>query len=134
MDGMPTYAECGGLVYLTESITAGKEYQMAGVLPARAFQNDRFQALGYIDATCTGGTALLPQGINYRGHEFHYSSVECYEDSRFCLRLSRGKGIQDGMDGRDLVGQEVLLERCDERDASTNTGLIEDVHPFLFGQ
>lgn len=98
-DGMPAYAECGGLVYLTESITAGREYKMAGVLPARAFQNDRFQALGYIDATCIGGTALLPPGINYRGHEFHYSAVECDEDSRFCLRLSRGKGIKDSMDG-----------------------------------
>jgi cobyrinic acid a,c-diamide synthase len=34
-----------------------------------------------------------------RGHEFHYSAVSCRGDARFALRLSRGRGIFQGMDG-----------------------------------
>jgi cobyrinic acid a,c-diamide synthase len=105
-DGMPAYAECGGLVYLTGSVTADREYRMAGVLPARAYQQDRFQALGYVDAVCTGGTPLLPGGLAFRGHEFHYSRVACDADARFAIRLNRGKGIGDGKDG--LWEQNVL--------------------------
>ncbi len=97
--GMPAYGECGGLVFLTESISADREYRMAGVLPARAFQHERFQALGYVSATCTAETPLIALGHAYRGHEFHYSSVECDPDARFCLRLDRGSGIGNGKDG-----------------------------------
>jgi cobyrinic acid a,c-diamide synthase len=105
-DGLPVYAECGGLVYLTGSVSTDREYRMAGVLPARAFQKDRFQALGYVQATCTGATPLLPRGLSYRGHEFHYSHVECDRDARFTIHLERGKGIEDGKDG--LFEENVL--------------------------
>jgi cobyrinic acid a,c-diamide synthase len=105
-NGLPVYAECGGLVYLTESVSTDREYRMAGVLPARAFQNDRFQALGYVQATCTGPTPLLPRGLSYRGHEFHYSHVDCDRDARFAVHLERGKGIIGGKDG--LFEENVL--------------------------
>lgn len=98
-DGMPVYAECGGLIYLTESITTDREYRMAGALPARAYQQDRFVALGYVEETCICKTTLISEGIVCRGHEFHYSRVACDDDARFCFRLSRGKGIADGHDG-----------------------------------
>lgn len=99
-DGMPVYAECGGLMYLAESLSVGgTEYPMAAVLPARALQTERLQALGYVEAAGTGASALAPPALSYRGHEFHYSSVECAPDARFGLCLSRGKGIGDGRDG-----------------------------------
>ncbi|MDT8357852.1 MAG: cobyrinate a,c-diamide synthase, partial [Methanomicrobiaceae archaeon] len=97
--GMPAYGECGGLVYLTRSISTDREYRMIGLLPARAFQHERFQALGYVSATCSAKTPLIPLGHTYRGHEFHYSSVECDPDTRFCLTLARGSGIDNGRDG-----------------------------------
>ena len=60
-------------MYLTESIaTAGSEYRMAEVMPAKAVMTDRMQALGYIKAEFVQGPVFAP-GLAYRGHEFHYS-------------------------------------------------------------
>jgi cobyrinic acid a,c-diamide synthase len=98
-DGMPVYAECGGLMYLTESITSdGRDYRMAGALPARSVMTSRLQALGYIAGRFTGGPVFRP-GLAYRGHEFHYSRVECGDDARFAIDTNGGKGIAGGLDG-----------------------------------
>ncbi|MCD1295705.1 cobyrinic acid a,c-diamide synthase [Methanocella sp. CWC-04] len=98
-DGMPVYAECGGLMYLTGGIVAEKEHKMAGVLPAMSFMTKKLQSLGYVDARFIGGPSLLSPGISYKGHEFHYSKVECESSARFAIRMTRGKGIMDGRDG-----------------------------------
>jgi len=73
-DGMPTYAECGGLMYLTESVTDlnGVVHPMVGALPGRSVMTRRL-IIGYrIVTTCTD-TVLAPAGLVLRGHEFHYS-------------------------------------------------------------
>ena len=99
-DGMPVYGECGGLLVLCESLRTGDgEFPMAGVLPARGALLGRVQALGYVEARSTGAAPLLPPGLSLRGHEFHYSALECGRDARFSLELSRGRGILDGWDG-----------------------------------
>ena len=99
-DGMPVYGECGGLITLSESLRAGgREYPLAGVLPARAFLTEKVQALGYVEARATATGTFLPPGLSCRGHEFHYSRLECGPDARFSLGLSRGKGIREGLDG-----------------------------------
>jgi len=99
-DGMPVYGECGGLITLSESLqTGGQEYSMAGVLPAKASLTGTVQALGYVEARATGSASALVPGLAIRGHEFHYSLLECDRDARFSLSLSRGKGIRDGLDG-----------------------------------
>jgi cobyrinic acid a,c-diamide synthase len=97
--GMPVYGECGGLLVLCESLSAGGEFGMAGVLPARGTLTPRVQALGYVEARSTGRAAALTPGLSFRGHEFHYSRVECRPDARFSLELARGKGISGGLDG-----------------------------------
>ena len=105
--GMPVYAECGGLMYLTERIEMdGRRTRMCGVIPAETVKMGRFQALGYVDAKCTARDSLLPQGISYRGHEFHYSRLHVTGDVRYALELQRGKGIEDGKDG--IYQQNVL--------------------------
>ncbi len=98
-DGMPVYGECGGLLALCESLSAGDEFPMAGVLPARGILTPRIQALGYVEARSTGRAAALTPGLALRGHEFHYSRLECGPDARFSLALTRGKGISGGLDG-----------------------------------
>jgi cobyrinic acid a,c-diamide synthase len=99
-DGMPVYGECGGLIVLSESLAAGgKEIPMARVLPARATLTGKVQALGYVEARATVVAALLPPGLAIRGHEFHYSTLDCGRDARFSLELRRGKGIRSGRDG-----------------------------------
>jgi cobyrinic acid a,c-diamide synthase len=87
-------------MYLCESITVGEtDFRMAGVLPGTARMTTGIQALGYSDGRWTGGPELASPGLPIRGHEFHYSSVDPARDARFCIGLSRGKGISDGRDG-----------------------------------
>lgn len=98
--GMPIYAECGGLTYLSESIEIdGVCTRMCGVIPAETVKMGRFQALGYVNAECISADCLFPAGMNYRGHEFHYTRVNVASDVRFALKLQRGRGIEDGKDG-----------------------------------
>jgi cobyrinic acid a,c-diamide synthase len=107
--GMPIYAECGGLIYLTEHVEMdGIRTRMCGVIPAETVKMNRFQALGYVDAVCTAGVCLLPRGISYRGHEFHYSRLHVASDVRYALELKRGRGIEDGKDG--IYQENVLAE------------------------
>lgn len=99
-NGMPVYAECGGLTYLTERIEIdGKKSRMCGIIPAETVKMERFQALGYVDAECTAGDCILPKGTAFRGHEFHYTKLKVHNDAKFALKLRRGKGIEDGKDG-----------------------------------
>ena len=70
--GLPTVAECAGLLYLCESLDGRP---MAGVLPARAAMQPRL-TLGYRDATLTVDTLLGPAGTTVRGHEFHRTRTD----------------------------------------------------------
>ena len=71
---MPIYAECGGLMYLTEAIvdSEGHEHEMVGLLPGRSRMTPKL-TLGYRQAEATTDGWLLRQGEAIRGHEFHYS-------------------------------------------------------------
>jgi cobyrinic acid a,c-diamide synthase len=103
---MPVYAECGGLMYLTEEIRSDKTYSMCGILPASAEMTHRIQALGYVKGEGISGHSFFPSGQTVTGHEFHYSRLEPSRDARYAIRLSRGKGIDGGKDG--LISQNVL--------------------------
>ncbi len=69
--GMPVYAECGGLMYLTRGITYDKEYPMAGILPAKSVMTKKLQALSYVDARSATCGGIFHAGLAFRGHEFH---------------------------------------------------------------
>ncbi len=75
--GLPTYAECGGLMYLSREIhdLEGKPHPMAGVLPFGVRMLTRLKALGYREVTLTAPGLLGPPGTQARGHEFHYSEI-----------------------------------------------------------
>ncbi|HZV03733.1 MAG TPA: cobyrinate a,c-diamide synthase [Gemmataceae bacterium] len=72
--GLPIYAECGGLMYLTQAIVDldGREHRMAGLLPGRSVMGKRL-TLGYRLARAVGSSWLFAGGETVRGHEFHYS-------------------------------------------------------------
>jgi cobyrinic acid a,c-diamide synthase len=104
-DGMPIYGECGGLMYLGESIeTEEGKSRMVGALPGATIMTKNIQALGYVEAEVVGQTPVVAQGGILRGHEFHYSRFECDRDAHFAYRLRRGKGIERGPDGAGLDG------------------------------
>jgi cobyrinic acid a,c-diamide synthase len=97
--GMPIYGECGGLMYLTEEISADHSYRLCGALPATTVMTKKVQALGYVQGESIAGSSYLPQFLPILGHEFHYSKVSPHSDVRYAFRLSRGRGIADGNDG-----------------------------------
>jgi len=68
--GKKFYAECGGLMYLAESID---ESQMVGIVPAKIETTDRLVDFGYCEITTTGTSILGAAGTTARGHQFHYS-------------------------------------------------------------
>ena len=76
--GKPLYAECGGLLYLSESIETmeGKSFPLAGVLRSGVKMRKKFKNLGYIEATLTADTIVGTCGAKLRGHRFHYSELE----------------------------------------------------------
>lgn len=65
----PVYAECGGMLYLLESLTdaQGKCAALTAILPGHARLHARLQAIGYHSAPLPGG--------NLRGHTFHHSTL-----------------------------------------------------------
>jgi cobyrinic acid a,c-diamide synthase len=98
-EGMPIHAECGGLMYLSAAIRTDRTYRMCGILPATAEMAGRVQALGYVKGKSTANHPFLASPRIVTGHEFHYSHLDPDTDSRYAIRLERGKGICDGMDG-----------------------------------
>lgn len=96
-DGLPIYAECGGLLYLCGTYEVeDKIYKLADVVPANTRMTNRLKALGYTEARPLDKNFA---SHNIRGHEFHYSLTECDKDARFAYEMIRGKGIQNSYDG-----------------------------------
>jgi cobyrinic acid a,c-diamide synthase len=76
--GMPLYAECGGLMYLGESIKdlEGRKYTMAGAIPVASQIDSPRLSLGYRTVQALGDGPMLRRGETVRGHEFHWSVLE----------------------------------------------------------
>ncbi len=81
--GMPIYAECGGLMALTETLidVDGQRHPMFGILPGTVHMGSRF-TMGYRTITANRPTLLLDVGETARGHEFHYSTWDAPEELR----------------------------------------------------
>jgi cobyrinic acid a,c-diamide synthase len=100
-EGLPVYAECGGLMYLSRQIRfAGQRAEMVGILPCEVEMTAAPQGHGYVIAECTGENPFFPLGARLRGHEFHHSRLSgLTENWSPALRLERGAGIDGGRDG-----------------------------------
>jgi cobyrinic acid a,c-diamide synthase len=74
--GLPTYAECGGLMYLAETLIdlQGQPWPMVGILPTTVTMQSRL-TLGYRRATATAHSVALQANQRVWGHEFHHSQV-----------------------------------------------------------
>ncbi len=101
LDGMPIYAECGGLMVLAESIRiGGRSHAMAGVLPVAVDVRARPQGHGYCEVVVDSPNPLFDEGTRLRGHEFHYSRLVSGRGRvRTSYRLERGTGSHAGRDG-----------------------------------
>ncbi|MDU9050140.1 MAG: cobyrinate a,c-diamide synthase [Candidatus Electrothrix sp. Rat3] len=107
--GMPMYAECGGLIFLGRSIILeGSEYPLAGVFPVTFSMSSKPQGHGYSTFIVEQENAFYPLGTQVKGHEFRYSVVESWDGGPedLALRMERGTGFQGKRDG--LVKKNVL--------------------------
>lgn len=108
-DGLPIYAECGGFIYLGESLTVGDvQYPMAGALPVAFKMEERPQGHGYTILEVVGENPFFPAGMQFHGHEFHYCRIVSNRagDDQAAYRVLRGTGMGDGRDG--LVRKNIL--------------------------
>lgn len=100
--GLPIYAECGGLIYLGDSIVLdGREHALAGVFPIRFGMSTKPQAHGYSAFTVEGDNPFYAVGEEVKGHEFRYSTILEWrgENDQLVLKMTRGKGFMTGRDG-----------------------------------
>ncbi len=100
--GLPIYAECGGLMYLGEALTLEeKTYPMAGILPVAFDFTQKPQGHGYTQVTVSKDNPFYKVGIEIKGHEFHYSRVIKWDgtDEQLVFKMLRGNGITAGGDG-----------------------------------
>ncbi len=75
--GRPIYAECGGLMYLSEGVDTrdARRYPLVGLLPTWTLACDRLRRLGYVEVMLTKDSVWGGRGLSWRGHEFHYSDL-----------------------------------------------------------
>ena len=99
--GMPLYAECGGLIYLSRSASLeGKRYPLAGLLPFDIGFQSRPVGHGYLDLKSAVESPWFSNGERIRAHEFHYAKpVTSVEDLSCQFDVSRGHGITGARDG-----------------------------------
>lgn len=99
--GIPTYAECGGLMVLTQAIVngKGKRFPMIGLLPGSVRMTDRLQNFGYHEARAIRPTVLAQKGEVARGHEFHHSVWEVSRGVPGAYRLTSPYGGKPRLEG-----------------------------------
>ena len=121
-DGLPVYAECGGLMYLTRSLNwRGERCDMVGVIPADTVMHARPQGRGYVRLAETADMPWNsgPRGGEILAHEFHYSALENLDgDFRYAYEVKRGAGIDGRRDG--LIYRNLLASYTHLRDVDSN--------------
>ncbi len=122
--GLPVYAECGGLMYLAETITvADKTYNMIGVLPIHTRIQNKPIGRGYVELEVTDRhpwdtRGSTDQPVIFKAHEFHYSdAVYKSSDFEYAYHVNRGYGIDGKRDG--ILYKNVLASYSHLRNSNT---------------
>lgn len=91
-EGLPAYAECGGLMYLGRELVdfEGKSHQMTGFFDHSAAMTKRLQNFGYVEVSFKEDTVLGPAGTRVRAHEFHHSRLEG-EERPYALSIKKNE-------------------------------------------
>jgi cobyrinic acid a,c-diamide synthase len=108
-DGLPVYAECGGLMYLAEALEVdGHAHRMCGVLPFRTRMPAPLQ-IAYVRVTTTGG--LFGAGSEARGHVFHQSEIigEADTECSYEIETTRGDRTREGFTAGNVLASYAHL-------------------------
>lgn len=111
--GRPVYGECGGYLYLLESLTGfdGVRHPLLGLLPGEAVMGRKLASLGYRELFCLADSLFGPAGTRLRGHEFHYSFLKTVPTDRnlFIARDLRGVERPAGSVRGNVCGSYIHL-------------------------
>jgi cobyrinic acid a,c-diamide synthase len=122
-NGMPAYAECGGLMYLANNIKwHDQTRKMAGVIQADVVMHDAPVGRGYVLLEETDDCPWIFSNTSDRTlhvHEFHYSElINIQSTFKFAYRVDRGTGIMDQKDG--LIYKNLVATYAHQRHVSGN--------------
>jgi cobyrinic acid a,c-diamide synthase len=111
--GLPTHAECGGLMYLSRSIRwQDRAHAMVGIIPGDVAMHERPVGRGYV-------RLQTEQGAEIHAHEFHYSSLDnLAPDMRFDYRVLRGHGVDGAHDGIRI--HNLVASYCHMKNSAAN--------------
>lgn len=104
--GVPVYAECGGLMYLGDTLTDSNDqtYPMTGIISGHSTMGNRLKRFGYCEGTALTDTTLVKAGERLRGHEFHYSDFVTDLPPAFEFIKERDGEVQKRWTGGYQVG------------------------------
>lgn len=128
-NGLPVYAECGGLMYLCNGIKwQGKYSKMLGIIDADAIMHDKPVGRGYVYLESNNHHPWLSGNITKKrelpAHEFHYSELEFNSaQDNFCYNVVRGKGIMNKKDG--LLHNNIIAMYSHQRNTLSNPWVNE---------
>jgi cobyrinic acid a,c-diamide synthase len=113
-EGLPVYAECGGLMYLAREIAAkeGTSFPMAGVLPTTVQMTDRLVNFGYTEVTFASDCLIGLQGGKARGHSFHCSRIIDPNPAEYVYRARNsmtGREEPEGLRVKNVLASYIHL-------------------------
>ena len=129
-NGMPTYAECGGLMYLSRSIEwthdgYTEKCAMVGSIDADIVMDEHPQGRGYVQLQETenspwpGASDNISNNHVINAHEFHYSRFKSVDkDVKFAFQVKRGTGINGKSDG--YIYKNLLANYTHQRNTINN--------------
>lgn len=102
--GLPIYAECGGMIYLSRQlITSDKtSHQMAGILPFAVETTPRLVQFGYVTVEFTRDCLLGARGTEVRGHSFHYSHIVSGDGTQTSYRVQYSLSGKEEVEGYNV--------------------------------
>jgi cobyrinic acid a,c-diamide synthase len=110
--GLPTYAECGGLMYLSQGIEDfdGRYHPLVGAVPTSSAMAGRKLTMGYRTAIAQNDNLFLKAGESVRGHEFHWSvTTSTIPAERVAYRFAESPDHLEGYVSGNLLASYLHL-------------------------
>ena len=112
MEDRPIYGECGGLIYLSQSIDG---LDMVGAIPYSSVMTPSVQGLNYVVAQSNQDNLISDKGDVFRAHEFHYTKLNIDSTKNLVFDVLRGRGVLNNMDGvsvRNTLANYIHIHAC----------------------
>ncbi|HDN85348.1 MAG TPA: cobyrinate a,c-diamide synthase [Candidatus Aerophobetes bacterium] len=123
-NGLPVYAECGGLMYLMEKLVDfhGEDFSMVGVFKGSVSMAKKLQFLGYVEVETLKNNILSKKGDRNKAHIFHWSYLKDIPDNVcFAYKIRNNKGVfYDGLIKENVLASYAHLHFASNVDFAKN--------------